>query len=71
MPSCAAALRQPMPVTVRRSAIHNWGLFTTRPVPRDGMVVEYKGRGLRNIMADQKEAAYERGALAGQAPPPC
>ena len=31
-------------VVVKRSAIHNWGLFTTRPVTKDSMVVEYKGQ---------------------------
>ena len=62
----AAALKQPMPCMVGRSAIHNWGLFTTRFVPKDGVVVEYKGRGLRNAVADFKEKWYESGTMAGQ-----
>ncbi|KAL1495474.1 hypothetical protein AB1Y20_016840 [Prymnesium parvum] len=62
----ATALKQPMPVEVRRSPIHNWGLFTTRPVPKDGIVVEYKGRELRNTVADRKEKWYEAGAIKGQ-----
>ncbi|KAL3917301.1 MAG: hypothetical protein SGPRY_006458 [Prymnesium sp.] len=60
------AIKQPMPVEVRRSAIHNWGLFTTRPVRQDGVVVEYKGRELRNKVADRKEKWYEAGAIKGQ-----
>lgn len=55
------------PVRVGRSAIHNWGLFTTRGVPKDGMVVEYMGQALRNSMADRKERQYTEGALAGMA----
>ena len=62
----ALMLRQPMPVTVGRSAIHNWGLFTVRPVAKDGMVVEYKGTALRNPIADRKEKWYEAGAVKGQ-----
>ena len=52
-------------VEVNRSAIHNWGLFTTRPVPKDGMVVEYMGSGLRSSIADVQEKKYENGTMAG------
>ena len=64
--SVITMLRQPFPVEVRRSAIHNWGLFVTRPVPKDGMVVEYMGQALRNSIADHKEQMYEHGAFKGQ-----
>ena len=53
-------------VEVQRSAIHNWGLFTTRPVPKDGMVVEYMGCGIRSSMADLREKRYEEGTMKGQ-----
>jgi len=53
-------------VVVKRSAIHNWGLFTTRPVTKDSMVVEYKGQAIRSIIADAWEKKYESGALKGQ-----
>ena len=53
-------------VEVRRSAIHNWGLFTTRPVPKDGMVVEYMGVAIRSVMADLREKEYENGTAKGQ-----
>ena len=52
-------------VEVNRSPIHNWGLFTTRPVPKDGMVVEYMGSGLRSSIADVQEKKYENGTMAG------
>ena len=55
------------PARVGRSAIHNWGLFVTRTVPKDGLVIEYMGQGLRNSMADRKERQYTEGALAGMA----
>ena len=61
-----AMLKQPHPVRVGRSPIHNWGLFTTRAVPKDGMVVEYMGVAMRNSMADHMEKVYETGAFAGQ-----
>lgn len=61
-----AMLKQAHPVRVGRSAIHNWGLFTTRAVPKDGMVVEYMGSAMRNSLADHKEKVYENGAFAGQ-----
>jgi hypothetical protein len=61
-----AALKMPQPVRVGRSAIHNWGLFTTRSVPKDGVVVEYMGLALRNSIADHKEKVYEGGAFKGQ-----
>ena len=57
-------------VEVRRSAIHNWGLFTTRPVPKDGMVVEYMGSGLRSILADVKEKMYADLPRTIPLPPP-
>ena len=55
-----------MPVRVGRSPIHNWGLFTTRAVPKDCIVVEYMGQALRNSIADHKEKVYEGGAFKGQ-----
>ena len=64
--AAVAMLKQPFPVRVGRSPIHNWGLFTTRPVPKDGMVVEYMGQALRNSAADKKERVYEGGAFKGQ-----
>ena len=42
--SATALSRLPYNVAVHRSPIHNWGLFTTRAVPKDAMVVEYKGQ---------------------------
>jgi len=62
----AALQRLRFNVAVKRSAIHNWGLFTTRPVPKDAMVVEYKGQAIRSMLADAKEKQYEGGALKGQ-----
>ena len=59
-------LKLPMPVRVGRSPIHNWGLFTTRAVQKDSIVVEYMGQALRNSTADRKEKVYEGGAFAGQ-----
>lgn len=53
-------------VEVRRSHIHNWGLFTMREHPKDAMVVEYKGEAIRSIMADAREKMYEQGACKGQ-----
>ena len=62
-----AILRQNFPVRVGRSPIHNWGLFTTKPVAKDGIVIEYMGQALRNSTADKKEKIYENGAFKGQA----
>ena len=59
-------LKMPCPVRVGRSPIHNWGLFTTRAVPKDHIVVEYMGQALRNSIADNKERVYEAGAFKGQ-----
>lgn len=53
-------------VRVGRSPIHNWGLFTTCGIPKDAMVVEYKGEAMRNVLADLKEKKYGEGALRGQ-----
>jgi len=53
-------------VKVGRSPIHNWGLFTTCGIPKDAMVVEYKGESMRNVLADLKEKKYGEGALKGQ-----
>uniref|UniRef100_A0A7S4F0W4 Histone-lysine N-methyltransferase n=1 Tax=Chrysotila carterae TaxID=13221 RepID=A0A7S4F0W4_CHRCT len=53
-------------VEVRRSMIHNWGLFTTQAMAKDAMVVEYKGQAIRSILADAREKKYEGGALKGQ-----
>ena len=61
-----AMLRVAHPVKVGRSPIHNWGLFTTRAVPKDGVVVEYMGTAMRNSAADKKEKVYEGGAFKGQ-----
>lgn len=47
--SATALSRLPYNVAVHRSPIHNWGLFTTRAVPKDAMVVEYKGQASRDI----------------------
>ena len=34
-------------------------------VPKDGMVVEYMGSGLRSSIADVQEKKYENGTMAG------
>ena len=59
--SAIALSRLPYNVAVHRSPIHNWGLFTTRAVPKDAMVVEYKGQvDLAEISPRSRRDAPER-----------
>lgn len=48
---------------VRKSRIHNWGLFATVPFDRDDVIVEYIGEKVRSIVADKREADYEAQGL--------
>jgi histone-lysine N-methyltransferase SETD1 len=44
---------------VRRSHIHNWGLFCKSSFEKDAMIVEYIGQKIRQAVADRREAKYE------------
>lgn len=45
---------------VRRSAIHNWGLFARIAYEKDEVIVEYIGEKVRGVVADKREGDYER-----------
>ena len=45
---------------VRKSHIHNWGLFTRTHFQRNEMIVEYIGERIRQCLADQREIKYEK-----------
>ncbi|RYG69624.1 SET domain-containing protein-lysine N-methyltransferase, partial [archaeon] len=45
---------------VRRSRIHNWGLFARIGFEKDDIIVEYIGQKIRTVVADKREAQYER-----------
>ncbi len=42
-----------------RSPIHQWGLFTSKPVNEGDMVIEYVGEVIRNSIADLREKYYD------------
>jgi histone-lysine N-methyltransferase SETD1 len=44
---------------VRRSHIHNWGLFCKSSFEKDAMIVEYIGQKIRQAVADRREIKYE------------
>jgi SET domain-containing protein len=41
-----------MALVLRRSPIHSWGCYTTKPIRKGTLVVEYVGHRLRNDHAD-------------------
>ncbi|KAI9006211.1 hypothetical protein BC832DRAFT_473373 [Gaertneriomyces semiglobifer] len=43
-----------------RSKIHDWGLFSTAPIPRNDFVIEYIGEIVREKVADLREKNYEK-----------
>ncbi len=45
---------------VRKSHIHNWGLFTRTHFQKNEMIVEYIGERIRQCLADQREINYEK-----------
>ena len=45
---------------VRKSHIHNWGLFTRTHFQKNEMIVEYIGERIRQCLADQREIKYEK-----------
>ena len=47
------------PFTLRRSAIHGWGLFARRTFESGEMMVEYLGETIGNAVGDAREAFYE------------
>ena len=56
----SAYLRDPNArLEVRKSHIHNWGLFTRTVFDKDDMMVEYIGEKIRQAVADRREAKYE------------
>jgi SET domain-containing protein len=42
----------------RRSPISGWGVFATRPIPRETFVVEYKGQKISAAESDRRERRY-------------
>ena len=44
---------------VRKSHIHNWGLFSRTSFAQNEMIVEYIGEKIRQAVADHREARYE------------
>jgi hypothetical protein len=47
-------------LTVKRSKIHNYGLFAKNGFSKGDMVVEYQGEVLRQTIADEREKKAER-----------
>lgn len=47
-------------LTVKRSKIHNYGLFAKNAFSKGDMVVEYQGEILRQTIADEREKKSER-----------
>jgi histone-lysine N-methyltransferase SETD1 len=45
---------------VRRSHIHNWGLFTRTSFSKGDILIEYIGEKVRQAVADRREAHYEQ-----------
>ena len=55
-----AYLRDPNArIEVRKSHIHNWGLFTKCSFAQNEMIVEYIGEKIRQAVADHRENRYE------------
>jgi uncharacterized protein len=42
----------PMPLVIRQSRIHSYGCYTTRPIRKGKLVVQYVGERLTNEQAD-------------------
>lgn len=42
-----------------RSGIHAWGVFADRDIPREEMIVEYRGEVIGNSVAERREKEYE------------
>lgn len=45
---------------VKKSRIHNWGLFARMGFEKDDVIVEYIGEKVRTVVADKREAQYEQ-----------
>jgi hypothetical protein len=45
---------------VRKSLIHNWGLFARIGFEKDDCIVEYIGEKIRTVVADKREVEYEQ-----------
>jgi len=56
----AAYLRDPNArIEVRKSHIHNWGLFARTNFSKNDMIIEYIGEKIRQAVADRREVRYE------------
>lgn len=49
-----------MRIRVQRSGIHGWGVFAVRDIGKDEIISEYVGEKVRQIVADIREAEYDR-----------
>ena len=49
-----------------KSAIHDWGLFAMEHIGADEMVIEYVGDVIRPVLADDREARYEKQVSGGK-----
>ena len=49
-----------------KSAIHDWGLFAMEHIGADEMVIEYVGDVIRPVLADDREARYEKQVGGGK-----
>ena len=47
-------------LSVRRSAIHRWGVFSSERLHKGEMVIEYSGQLIRSSVSDAKERRYQR-----------
>ena len=54
-----------MPVVIRQSRIHSYGCYTTHPIRKGTLVVEYVGEHLTNEQADDLYDEFENTYLFG------
>merc|ERR1719296_372335 len=43
-----------------KSPIHQWGVYTTTPIPKHTMIIEYKGETISNPLSDLRETQYSQ-----------
>ncbi len=50
--NCTALIADPMTLIIRQSRIHSHGCYTTKPIPKGTLIIEYVGEHLTYEQAD-------------------